>query len=143
MIHQGHTYHVVSDSDDVRKSPNTDMAAAWHSLGGAFGAPQLEKVMEDGKSFATWIYDGTTPIEFPFGTMTFEQFRDAWNSLEWCKANEWHPVAVMRAFRDNARDMKRQAHEMATGLRLRKGMVTAVVYDHSPEWLKQDAARLV
>ena len=143
MMKQGNTYHIVVDHDDVRRSPNTDMAAAWHSLGGAFGTPQLEKVMEAGKPYSTWIYDGTKPVLFPSGEMTFEEFRTAWNSLSWCQANEWHPVAVMRAFRDNSRDMKRQAHEMATGIRLRKGMTTAVVYDNSPEWLKQDAARLV
>jgi len=143
MITQGHTYHVVVDHEDVRRSPNTDMAAAWHSLGGAFGTPQLEKVMEAGKPYATWVYDGTEPLAFPSGAMTFEEFKKAWNSLEWCQANEWHPVAIMRAFRDNSRDMKRQAHEMATGVRLRKGLTTAVVYDHSPEWLKQDAAKLV
>ena len=143
MIKQGNTYHIVVDHDDVRRSPNTDMAAAWHSLGGAFGTPQLEKVMEAGKPYATWIYDGTEPLVFPDGKMTFEEFQKAWNSLTWCQANEWHPVAIMRAFRDNSRDMKRQAYEMATGIRLRKGMVTAVVYENSPEWLKQDAARLV
>jgi len=143
MIKQGNTYHIVVDHDDVRRSPNTDMAAAWHSLGGAFGTPQLEKVMEAGKPYATWVYDGTEPLVFPDGKMTFEEFQKAWNSLSWCQANEWHPVAIMRAFRDNSRDMKRQAYEMATGIRLRKGMVTAVVYENSPEWLKQDAARLV
>jgi len=143
MIKQGNTYHIVVDHDDVRRSPNTDMAAAWHSLGGAFGTPQLEKVMEAGKPYATWIYDGTEPLVFSDGKMTFEEFQKAWNSLTWCQANEWHPVAIMRAFRDNSRDMKRQAYEMATGIRLRKGMVTAVVYENSPEWLKQDAARLV
>ena len=233
---QGHTYHTEVE---ISQSPNCDLAACWHTLGGAFAKPQLEKVMEDGKCLSTWCFDITDPLRLPAGDMRFEEFKkawysieasivdpsapvavcrayrdhyrslaqnakiatqeqlategvrgqpdtafvaawltiggsvenlmptrgatccvwqlsetaqngmtrqeawDCWDSLPWCMANEWHPIAVCRAYRENSRDMRKQAFELAVGVRIRKGNRVAVVYPNSPEWLKKEAAKLL
>jgi hypothetical protein len=141
---KGTIIQVVSDNEDPVKSPNTDMVMAWISIGGKLVQPHgLERVEEDGKAYCTWFIDDTKAIEICGEEINWNEFKKRWHDVEWCKQADFHPIAVMRAFRDNARDGKRQAKEMAVGLRIRKGDRSITVYPHSPQWLKDELARFV
>jgi hypothetical protein len=134
----------IGDNEDPVKSPNTDMVMAWRTIGGKFHEPcNIERVEENGKQYCTWFIDDTEPVDVAGEKMHWKDFEKKWNSVEWCTEAGFHPIAVMRAFRDNARDGKRQAKDIAVGLRVRKGNQQIVVYANSPEWLKKELARFV
>jgi len=141
---QGTIIQVLKDTEDPVKSPNTDMVMAWVSIGGKLNAPHsLERVEEDGKPYCTWYIDDTDPVVINREKFHWRDFVKKWNDVDWCKQTDFHPIAVMRAFRDNARDGKRQAKEMAVGLRIRKGDRSITVYPHSPQWLKDELAKFI
>lgn len=140
---KGTTLQILSDSEDPGKSPNTDLVMAWHTLGGKLATPCIERVEEEGQPYCRWFIDDTNPVNINGHVIHWKEFKQNWESLDWCKTNEWHPIAILRAFRDNARDGKRQAREIAVGLRIKKGNQQIVIYPHSPEWLKKELARFL
>lgn len=142
-MEQGKSYTWLVDDKDASKSANTDLVMAWHTMGGKLAPRPFEKVEEDGKPRITWVVETSTLADINGDEIEFSVFKKRWEDLEWCMANEWHPIAIMRAFRDNCRDAKRWAREQATGLCKTKGNARIVVYPHSPEWLKKELARFV
>ena len=140
---QGMTLQILSDTEDPGVSPNTDLVMAWHTLGGTLARPCIERVEEDGAPYCRWFIDDTQPVNINGEEMRWREFKGKWDSIEWCKANEWHPIALLRAFRDNARDGKRQAREQAVGIRIQKGNKQVVCYPNSPEWLKREFAKFL
>jgi hypothetical protein len=140
---QGKSFQVLTDNEDPAKSTNTDIVMAWYTLGGKLAPQPFEKVEEDGKLRVSWIIETTTKADINGELIEFGEFQKRWNDLEWCKANEWHAISVMRAFRDNSRDAKRWARQQATGVLKRKGNAICVAYPNSPDWLKKEMARFV
>jgi hypothetical protein len=142
-MEQGKAYAWLVDDKDPAKSANTDLVFAWYSMGGKLAPRAFEKFEEDGKPRITWVVEVSTPADINGDVVMFDEFKRRWEDLEWCKANEWHPIAIMRAFRDNSRDGKRWAREQATGIAKTKGNSRIVVYPNSPEWLKKEFARFI
>jgi hypothetical protein len=140
---QGKAFRALTDSEDPGKSTNTDVVMAWHTLGGKLAPVPFEKVEEDGKLRVSWVIEVSYEPDVNGEKMTFDTFLKRWNDIEWCKANDWHPISIIRAYRDNSRDAKRWAREQATGLCKRKGNSVCVVYPHSPKWLKEEFTRFI
>lgn len=139
----GMTLQLLSDNEDPGRSPNTDLVMAWHTLGGTLANPCIQRVVENDKPYCTWFIDDSVAIDINGDKIGWAEFKRRWEDIEWCKANEWHPISVIRAFRDNARDGKRQAREQAVGIRIRKGNTEVVCYPDSPEWLKREFAKFL
>jgi hypothetical protein len=140
---KGKAFQVITDSEDPAKSTNTDLVFAWYTLGGKLFEQPFQKVEENGKLRVSWAIDVTDDLDINGEAISFDAFRKRWEDIEWCKANEWSPISIMRAFRDNTRDAKRWARSHATGLMRRMGNSTCVVYPDSPEWLKKEFARFL
>jgi hypothetical protein len=140
---QGRAFKTISDSEDPVKSSNTDLVFGWYTLGGKLYKYPFQKVEFEGKLRVCWTVDVTDDLDINGEKVSFDTFKTRWEDLEWCKANEWNPISIMRAFRDNTRDAKRWAREHSTGIMKKRGNSTCVVYPHSPEWLKKEFARFL
>lgn len=140
---QGKTFRTLTDSEDPAKSTNTDLVFAWYTLGGKLYSQPFQKVEEEGKLRVSWTLDVTNEIDLNGEMVSFDTFQKRWEDIEWCKANEWSPISIIRAFRDNSRDAKRWARSHATGIMKRKGNSACIVYPDSPEWLKKEFARFL
>lgn len=140
---QGESFLTISDNEDPSKSTNTDLVFAWHTLGGVLAPHTFQKVIENEKLRVSWTIQISKKANINGEELDFMEFRKRWEDIEWCKANEWHPISVIRAFRDNSRDGKRWARQQATGALKRKGNALCVCYPDSPEWLKKEFARFI
>jgi hypothetical protein len=140
---QGRTIQVLTDGEDPGKSTNTDLVFAWYTLGGKLHDVPFQKVEENGKLRVSWVLDITEEVDIAGEQVSYDTFKKRWEDIDWCKANEWNPISIIRAYRDNSRDAKRWARAQATGLMKRKGNSVCVVYPDSPDWLKKEFARFL
>jgi len=140
---QGESFLTLTDNEDPSKSTNTDLVFAWHTLGGVLVPHTFQKVIENEKLRVSWTIQISKKADINGEILDFMEFRKRWDDLEWCKANEWHPISIIRAFRDNSRDGKRWARQQATGALKRKGNSMCICYPDSPEWLKKEFARFI
>jgi len=136
MFRVGQVFHQITDSESPLKSANTDLVGAWLTAGGKLFNRGYEDVVEDGKRFVTWVIDGSVTTTIDGEEITFEQFQDRFLNQHWCETHPESGITFMRAFRDNLRDLKKWAKEQPTGVRKRDAAGFAVVYPHSPQWLK-------
>ena len=131
---------LLEDHEAPHKSFNTDIVAAWLTSGGELvkrgGFQQF--VDESGKHHVRWIVNCDVLAKLDGQEVNFDEFRKRFESLEWCQANSDSDIAWMRAFRDNARDLKRFARSASVGVARGNARSFGVVYPDSPEWLKQE-----
>lgn len=131
---------LLEDHEAPGKSFNTDIIAAWLTSGGALvkhgGFQQF--IDNTGKMHVRWVVNCDVPAKIDGQKMEFDEFRKRFEDLEWCKQNPESDISWMRAFRDNARDLKRFAKSAAVGISRKDGNTFGVVYPDSPEWLKQE-----
>lgn len=131
---------LLEDNEQPGKSFNTDLIAAWITSGGALvkrgGFQQFTD--EDGKLHVRWIVNCDVQAKIDGADLEFDEFRKRFEDLEWCKAHPDSDISWMRAFRDNARDLKRFAKSAAVGIARGNNRSFGVVYPDSPEWLKQE-----
>lgn len=136
MFQVGQIFHQLTDNLPATKSPNTDLVGAWLTAGGKLRTPGYEDVVEGETRFVTWIIDGNVTATIDGQEVTFEQFQDRFLNQKWCEDHPESGISFMRAFRDNLRDLKQWAKQQPTGVRKRDAAGFAVVYPHSPQWLK-------
>jgi hypothetical protein len=136
MFKVGQVFHQLTDSESPLKSPNTDLVGAWLTAGGKLYNRGYEDVVEDDRRFVTWVIDGNVSTTIDGDEVTFEQFQDRFLNQKWCEEHPESGITFMRAFRDNLRDLKKWAKDQPTGVRKRDAAGFAVVYPHSPQWLK-------
>jgi hypothetical protein len=131
---------LLEDNEAPGKSFNTDIIAAWLTSGGALvqrGGFQ-HFVDEAGKAHVRWIVNCDVLAKVDGKDIDFDEFRERFENLDWCKANADSDISWMRAYRDNARDLKRFAKSAAVGIARGNERSFGVVYPNSPEWLKQE-----
>jgi hypothetical protein len=133
---------LLEDNEAPGKSFNTDIIAAWLTSGGAL----IERggfqhfVDEAGKTHVRWLVNCDVLAKLDGEPIDFDEFRKRFEDMEWCKTHPDSDISWMRAFRDNARDLKRFARSSAVGVARGNKQSFGVVYPDSPEWLKQEFA---
>lgn len=131
---------LLEDNETPGKSFNTDLVAAWITSGG-----QLVKrggfqkfTDEEGKLHVRWIVNLDVLAKLDGEEIDFDEFRKRFESLDWCKEHSDSDISWMRAFRDNARDLKRFAKSAAVGISRKSGNAFGILYPDSPEWLQRE-----
>ena len=138
-MHNGQTLQFLSDNESPLKSPNTDLIAAWLTAGGKLmDKGGYEDVFEGERRFVTWVINADVKATIDGQPIDFATFKARFLDQSWCEANPDSNIAFIRAFRDNARDLKQWAKQQATGVRVRSGNSVGVVYQNSPKWLKDE-----
>lgn len=133
-------FRLLEDNESPGKSFNTDIIAAWLTSGGSLvrrGGFQ-HFVDEEGKAHVRWLVNCDVLAKLDGQEIDFDEFRKRFEDLDWCKSNQDSEISWMRAFRDNARDLKRFAKSSSVGVSRKSGNSFGVVYPDSPEWLKQE-----
>jgi hypothetical protein len=81
----------------------------------------------------TYHIDSGKIADFNGIKMEFQEFRNAWNSREWCDANPEHPISYMRLFRDNMVRLKAWIRDEKPAVLIRRGNRVAVIHPDLPE----------
>lgn len=140
---EGTTISVVRDHDTKpADSPNTRLVASALSSGGVFAteaaySDTVEQTADGPKRTVTWLMDGAAKIRFEpiecAESITFDEFRRRYESLQWCEANANHPIAYLRAMNDQHSRMLDKIRAMRPMLLIRKGKRIAIVPSGSDE----------
>ena len=140
---EGTTISVVRDHDTKpADSPNTRLVASALSSGGGFAteaaySDTVEQTANGPKRTVTWLMDGAAKIHFEpiqcAESITFDEFRKRYESLQWCEANANHPIAYLRAMNDQHSRMLDKIRTMRPMLLIRKGKRIAIVPSGSDE----------
>lgn len=133
---------VLQETEQSGKSFNSDLIAAWLTAGGKLvekgGFQQYQA--DDGKVHVRWLVNCDQLAVVDGQRIEFDEFRERFQSQDWCVANPDSDIAFMRAFRDNARDLKRFAKTASVGVAKQAGNSFGIMYPESPEWLKNEFA---
>lgn len=133
--------HLVQDNESPQKSANSDLVAAWLTAGGQLikrgGYQDYES---EGKRCVQWLVNGDVQATIDGEQIKFPEFRKRFESLDWCMDHPNSDISWMRGFRDNARDLKRFAKTVVTGIRRTDGNTSGILYPNSPDWLKEEFA---
>lgn len=134
----GQRIDFVRDDLPPLKSPNTDLIAAWLNSGGELLSEEphsqtVEQTQTGPKLVTTWLVNGDVKVEYGTEEVDFEEFRKRWLSIEWCRANAEHPIAYMRAFRDNVTKLKDWIKTQKPSVLIRRGKRVAVIHPDLPE----------
>ena len=134
---EGTTISVVRDHDTKpAESRNTRLVAAALSSGGMFAteaaySDTVEQTPDGPKRTVTWLMDGAAKLHFEpiegAESITFDEFRKRYESLQWCEANPNHPIAYLRAMNDQHNRMLDKIKTMRPMLLVRKGKRIAIV----------------
>lgn len=131
---------LLEDNEAPGKSFNTDLIAAWITSGGVLvKRGGFQKFTDEaGKMHVRWIVNCDVLAKLDGEEIDFDEFRKRFEDLNWCKAHQDSDISWMRAYRDNARDLKRFAKSALVGISRKEGSTFGLVYPDSPEWLKQE-----
>ena len=140
---EGTTLSIVRDHDTKpTESRNTRMIAAALSSGAMFAteaaySDTVEQTPTEPKRTVTWLMDGAAkldvePIEGA-ESITFDEFRKRYESLDWCASNANHPIAYLRAMNDQYSRLLDKIKTMRPMLLIRKGKRIAIVPSGSDE----------
>ena len=134
---EGITISVVRDHDTKpTESRNTRLVAAALASGGMFAteaafSDTVEKSPNGAKRTVTWLMDGAANLSFEpievAESITFDEFRKRYESLDWCEANANHPIAYLRAMNDQHNRLLDKIKTMRPMLLIRKGKRFAIV----------------
>lgn len=127
------TISLVRDETDPRRSTNTTLIGAALSAGADFASKEAltDSIDEAGKRQVTWAMNGADNIvfdpNFEAETIDFAEFRRRFESLEWCEENPDHPIAYLRAYRDQMNRLRDKLRDMKPMARIQKGKRVALV----------------
>lgn len=133
---RGQTLSILRDNEAPLQSPNTRIVAAALASGATFANDRplidaIESTPEGPKRTVTWCMSGDRSISFRPNfaeeTLAFDQFRERFDSREWCEANPDHPIAYMRAFSEQMNRLRDRVKTMRPMLMVRKGRRTALI----------------
>ena len=129
----GLTIDFVKDNLHPIKSPNTDLIGAWLTCGGSLLQEDpyswtVEDSEQGPRQTMTYHIDSGKIADFNGVKMEFQEFRNSWNSREWCDANPEHPISYMRLFRDNMVRLKAWIRDEKPAVLIRRGNRVAVIH---------------
>ena len=140
---EGTTLSIVRDHDTKpTESRNTRLIAAALSSGAMFAteaaySDTVEQTPNGAKRTVTWLMDGAAKLHFEpievAESITFDEFRKRYESLDWCEANANHPIAYLRAMNDQHNRLLDKVKTMRPMLLIRKGKRIAIVPSGSDE----------
>ena len=150
---EGTTISVVRDHDTKpADSPNTRLVASALSSGGAFAteaaySDTVEQTPDGPKRTVTWLMYCAAKIHFEpiqcAESITFDEFRKRYESLQWCEANANHPIAYLRAMNDQHSRMLDKIRTMRPMLLVRKGKRIAIAASGSDEASKTTREQII
>lgn len=127
------TINLVRDEEDPRKSTNTTLIGAAIASGADFASkePLHDSIDEEGKRQVAWSMNGDKGIrfspDFDEESITFEEFRKRFESLEWCEENPDHPIAYLRAYRDHMNRLRDRLRSHKPMARIQRGKRIALI----------------
>lgn len=127
------TIALVRDDVDPRKSTNTTLIGAALAAGADFADKKAlsDSVDAAGKRQVTWSMNGDRKMHFVPNfdeeQITFAEFRRRFESLEWCEQNPDHPIAYLRAYRDQMNRLRDKLKTMQPMARIQKGKRIALI----------------
>ncbi len=133
---EGQQVLFLRDDQPPLKSDLTHMVAAALICGFEFANKKplldtLEEVNGQPKRAVTWSLDGASKATFrpQFAEATFDlaEFRQHFESLEWCLANPDHPIAYLRAFSDALTSLRNELRAQKPLLLVRRGKRFALI----------------
>lgn len=68
-----------------------------------------------------------TPAGVKPEQLTFTEFRNRYESLEWCKANPNNPIAYMRAMAEQLEAIRTEVRKLKPMIKMRKGRKIALI----------------
>lgn len=122
----------MRDDQSPLSSPNTRVIAAALASGADFASekPLLDSIDHAGKRQVVWSMSGKGidfEPNFEAETVDFAEFARRFESLEWCKANEDHPIAFLRAFSDKMNRLRDRLRAMKPMVRVQDGKRIALI----------------
>jgi hypothetical protein len=137
----GATIGILRDEQDPAKSENTDLVAAWITFGGRLvQSGGFQHAMDGDRRWVQWLIDEDVKAVVDGAQMDWDTFRARFADQRWCEANPGSQITAARAFRDNARDLKRFAKTVGIGVMKRDARGHGIIYPDSPDWLKREFA---
>ena len=137
----GSSIGILRDSQDPSKSENTDLVAAWLTFGGKLvKSGGFQHALDGQERWVQWLIDDDIQADVDGAPMSWDVFRRRFNDQRWCEANPNSQITAVRAYRDNARDLKRFAKAQSVGVLKRDARGHGIIYPDSPEWLKKEFA---
>jgi hypothetical protein len=140
---RGQVLTFLRDDKSPLQSPNTRIVAGALIAGAKFANERplldvIENTEAGPKRTVTWVMDGSKTIEFKpdfeAEEIGFEEFKERFESLEWCEANADHPIAYMRGFSDMMNRLREKVQTMKPMLLVRRGRRTALIpADSTPD----------
>ena len=126
----------LRDDQPPLKSDLTHLVAAAVICGFEFANHKplldtLEEVNGEPKRSVTWSLDGASKATFrpQFTERTFDlaEFRQCFESIEWCRANPDHPISYLRAFSDAMTSLRNELRTQKPLLLVRRGKRFALI----------------
>ena len=118
-------------------SPNTRLVAAAITAGTEFAGDHplvdtVEELPHGGvKRQTTWIMDADSKLTFSPNfkeeTISFPEFRQRYEDIEWCNANPDHPIAYLRLFSDNYSRLLERVKTLKPMALIRRGNSKALI----------------
>jgi hypothetical protein len=132
---------ILRDEQDPAKSENTDLVAAWLTFGGSLmQSGGFQHAMDGDRRWVQWLINDDIKADVDGVKMDWDTFRKRFADQAWCEDNPDSQISIARAFRDNARDLKRFAKNAGVGVLKRDARGHGIIYPNSPEWLKLEFA---
>ena len=134
---EGTSIAVVRDENTPPiSSRNTRLVAAALASGccfvgeGSF-SDTVEALPAGPRRVCTWLMDGARQVEFqPIPAaekITFGEFRQRYESQQWCEENPDHPIAYMRALNEHHGRLVDKIKTLKPMILIRKGKRMAIV----------------
>ena len=136
-ITEGSVVHVLTDTTPEKKAENCRLVAAALTFGFNFlgDYPVTATVMlnEDETTLnkTSWVLDGGIKAEvkpgFASEKLNFAEFEKRFNDLDWCEKNKNHPIAYLRFFSDNHKDLIKKVKNLKPMRVVQKGKRRALI----------------
>jgi hypothetical protein len=138
------TLSLVRDDIDPRRSTNTTLIGAALAAGADFASSKAlhDSIDEEGKRQVTWSMNGDRLMrfspDFDEEEIEFAEFRRRFESSEWCEENPDHPIAFLRAYRDQMNRLRDKLRTMKPMARVKKGRRVALIPADTPAAKRQE-----
>lgn len=138
-MYEGQKVAIVRDNERPEHSANTDLVAAWLTLGGQLTkSGSFQHAMDGDSRFVQWLVEDNIKCVVDGEEIEWSIFKNRFLDIEWCQAHPESQITAIRAFRDNRRDLVAFAKRIGVGVLKRDNRGHGIVYPDSPEWLKQE-----
>jgi len=129
---EGQQVQFIRDDQAPLKSEVTSLVAAMLACGFKYASdkPLLDTIEEvDGapKRSVTWSMDGSAKATFNDEALDLAEFRERFESRDWCQTHPDHPIAYLRAFNDALSLLRNQLRLMKPLMLIRKGRRFALI----------------